>query len=77
MKSFFASYVIDIDDVRMLESCCGLCLRAELRHEIAVLGELLLKYLDRDKASKDMILCLVNVRHSAGAYFTDDLISIC
>ena len=37
VESLLASYIIDIDDVRMLQSCCGLSLSTKLCHKASIL----------------------------------------
>jgi hypothetical protein len=60
-------YVVDRDDVRMVESRSRLRLEDESPHPLLVLNELLRKHLQRDCAIEPFIDRFVHLSHSAGS----------
>ena len=76
VHAVLAAYIVDIDNVGMLQTRRRLGLRAEFRHKGHVLGELRLQHLYRDLPVQNVILCLVDIRHTAGADFIENFISI-
>ena len=77
MEPLLTSYIIDIDNVWMLKSRCGLCLRTKLCNKTSIFRKLIAQHFDCDKPSQNMVLCFIYIRHSACTDLTHDLISIC
>ena len=70
------TYIVNIYDILVHETCCSLSLNTEFGNEILVLGKLLLKNLNRYIADKLLVFSLIYIGHSARSDLFEDLISV-
>ncbi len=66
--------IINIDDIRMHQTCCGLRFYSELGNKIRVFAEFLLQHLDRYETVQFMIFCFIYIRHTACTDLFQDLV---
>ena len=76
MNAILAADIINIDDIRMFQTCCRLCFAAELRHKISIFAEFFLQYFDCHISAKGVILRLIDVRHATSSNLTYDFVAI-
>ena len=76
MSAALFAYVIYVNDIGVHHSCRCLRLSTEFGYEVGVLREFLLQHLDGNKSPQLVVFGLIYVRHTAGSYFIQDLVSI-
>ena len=70
VNSLIVTYIEYIDNIRMGQACRCLCFTAEFADKCGILSEFRFQYFYCHVAVQLVILCLIDIRHSAGAYLS-------
>ena len=70
------AYIIDIDNIRIHNSGCGLCLGPELLYICFIFPVFFFQYFYGNVTIQHIVASFVNIGHPAGADLTEDLIPL-
>ena len=76
IKSAVHAYIIDIDNIRIHDSGCGLSLRPELLHIGFIFPVFFFQYFDGNITIQYIVASFVNIGHASGTDLTEDLIPL-